>query len=337
MSLPLVSVIIPVYNTEKYIKKCLESIMQQSYDNFEIWLIDDGSSDKSSEICDEYSAKYDFIHTIHKENAGQGVARNVALESCKGEYLAFVDSDDSIEPCYIEKMVNACELNNADMCVCGYVSDSGLRKVPFSPGCRVLDSEKLMESYLTTPDIGGMPWNKLYRKHIFEELRFPPLRANEDAYLMADIIHRAEKTVVIADALYVQYIRAGSTERSGFSERRLCLLTADLHLMEMVNKFYPDLEQSVKAKYARSLKALMQAIVDAGYDKNKELFKELHQKFVDTKKDLTDEQIKKLGFVPYSEKNTAVLFKIYTMKKNTKAMLKKLLLKLKSQMGKGHF
>lgn len=330
MSKPLVSIIIPVFNTERYLAKCIESVLEQTYKEYEIFLIDDGSTDASGELCDSFAEKYPFIHTVHKENEGQGVARNVALDLCRGEYIAFIDSDDSVRPDYIEKMVFACEENMAQLCVCGYISDSGLRKVSFSPRPRTLNSKELMEAYLTTPDIGGAPWNKIYKKSLFEELRFPGLRANEDAYLMADIIRKTSKAIVIADALYVQYIRAGSTERSGFSEKRLCLLTADLHLMDIIDEFYPELKQNGQFKYAKSLKALMQGIVDSGEKQHSELFKELHKKFMLTKQNLDKEQIKRLGVVLDSANSTALLFKGYTLKKNIRGTLKKLLMKVKA-------
>ena len=128
---PLVSIIVPVYNVEFYIQECLESLINQSYKNIEIFLIDDGSTDDSGKICDEYCKKYSFVNVIHKENQGLGMARNTGLDNASGEYVYFLDSDDYIEKDEIEYLMCTIMQNNADVCLTGYKSVNDQKKLLF--------------------------------------------------------------------------------------------------------------------------------------------------------------------------------------------------------------
>ena len=121
---PLISVIVPVYNVENYLPRCLDSIINQTYTNLEILLVDDGATDNSGKLCDEYAQKDNRIRVFHKENGGVSSARNMGLDNATGEYIAFVDSDDYIDKCMYEIMLNSSVQNNADIVVCGYLSQS---------------------------------------------------------------------------------------------------------------------------------------------------------------------------------------------------------------------
>lgn len=122
---PLISIIVPVYNVEQYVDECLKSLLNQSYPNIEIILVDDGSKDKSSIICDEYSSKYSNVHVVHKKNEGLGFARNTGIDNCHGEYLLFIDSDDYVANNYVEKMFNNLVKTQSDACMCGYTAFDG--------------------------------------------------------------------------------------------------------------------------------------------------------------------------------------------------------------------
>ena len=139
MPTPLVSIIVPIYKVESYLRRCLDSVVSQTYTNLEIILVDDGSPDGCPQICDEYASKDSRIIVIHKENGGLSDARNVGLDICKGEYISFVDSDDWINNHYIEKLLSAAETVKADIAVasCKYISDNPLyseRTFPMDPG-----------------------------------------------------------------------------------------------------------------------------------------------------------------------------------------------------------
>ena len=132
-----ISIIVPIYNVEKYLRKCIDSILNQSYDNLQIILVDDGSPDNCPKICDEYLNKDNRIQVIHKSNGGLSSARNAGIKVANGKYIAFIDSDDYIELNMIEKLVNAIEKSNADLCICGirWVNKDGtlFTKVAKSP------------------------------------------------------------------------------------------------------------------------------------------------------------------------------------------------------------
>ena len=130
---PIVSIIVPVYNTEKYLERCIVSLRQQTLNSIEIILIDDGSSDNSGNICDDYASKDDRIKVIHKRNEGQGLARNSGLELSEGKYVLFVDSDDYIETDTCEKLVSIIELENADLCSFGYRIETKEGRIFYEP------------------------------------------------------------------------------------------------------------------------------------------------------------------------------------------------------------
>lgn len=271
MNLPLVSVIIPVFNTEEYLEKCVESIICQTYQQWEIILVDDGSTDGSPAVCDTYGDMYDNIKVIHKKNEGQGIARNIGLEICRGKYVCFVDSDDSVKPDMLERLVRSCEAKSLDICICGYEIDTGIRKVQFCPEPRLLNHESLMKEYILTPDIGGGPCNKIYNRNLFSELRFPALRANEDAYLMPEIFLKCGRAAIISAPLYIQYLRRGSTERSEFTDRKYAIICADAHLKEIIKENYPELYQYVQLRVAESIYNLMFKALDSAKSAKKDM------------------------------------------------------------------
>lgn len=181
MNEELVSIIIPVYNCEKYIRECLDSVVSQNYSNIEVIIIDDESLDKSGVICDEYADKYPFIHVVHQKNAGSGFARNKGLELITGNYYTFVDADDYISRTYVKDMIMVCKKYNAELVECGNVYMLEARNVMRNVDHRVtlLDSlEKIENSY---SEHRNTVWGRLYKKEIFGHIRFSDKRMDEDA------------------------------------------------------------------------------------------------------------------------------------------------------------
>ena len=195
----LVTVVVPVYNVEKYLDECVESIVSQTYANFEIILVDDGSTDLSGEICDKWKAKDDRIKTIHKQNGGLSSARNAGLEAAKGDYISFIDSDDYITVDYLEVLVNALEKENADFTFCdidsprlGDAEHRVTEPIVMSAGqCRDYLINPLSREYV----LMVIACNKLFRRSLFEEHSFVLGRLHEDEFMTNNIIYDINKAV----------------------------------------------------------------------------------------------------------------------------------------------
>ncbi len=249
---PLISVIVPVYNVEKYINKCIDSILAQTYKNLEIILVDDGSPDRCDQICDEYAEKDNRVRVIHKKNEGQAVARNYALEICKGDYIAFVDSDDFIEADMFEVMLNAISQGDYDVAVCGAkfceCKTGRIQSVSYVNRKLSGDASLLIKRYLTGK-VRSVMWDKIYRAELFKTVRFPSLRCREDAYVLPELLGEANGFVEIPDCKYIQNIREGSTEQKAF----------DLGKLEATVAVYEHQREYIKANYPQycSLTELM--------------------------------------------------------------------------------
>lgn len=214
---PLISVIIPIYNTKEYLSKCIESVINQTYKNLEIILVDDGSTDGSEKVCDEYIKKDSRIIVIHKENGGISSARNVGMEVAKGEYIAFVDSDDWIEVQMYEKMQELYWENDADIVICGYRKINDNKIIDFSTGrIKLLYDTELLDTYLTAHDrcmMSQSPCNRLYRRDMIEDIRFDDIPKGEDGAFNAEVMPRAKKAIFIDSAYYNYITRANSLSK----------------------------------------------------------------------------------------------------------------------------
>ncbi len=195
----LVTVIVPVYNVEKYLDECVGSIVSQTYDNLEIILVDDGSTDSSGVLCDKWNEKDDRIRTIHKQNGGLSSARNAGLEVAGGDYISFIDSDDYITVDYLEELVNALEKEDADFTFCDIESprlgDAERRvtePIVMSAGeCRDYLLNPLSREYV----LMVIACNKLYKRTLLEKVRFVPGRLHEDEFMISNIIYDIKKAV----------------------------------------------------------------------------------------------------------------------------------------------
>lgn len=220
-----VTVIVPVYNVEKYLRQCLDSIVNQSYRNLEIILVDDGSPDNCGAICDEYAAKDSRIRVIHQENGGLSAARNAGLDIATGEYIAFVDSDDWVSDVFIETMVSAAEPNSVVMCNFIYWKSEN--------NCSVALDEATVETIGTatfwnrTLGAGCVPytvvWNKLYPRHIFAKCRFFEGLIHEDEEILHHIIDQICQIKTISEPMYFYRRTRTSITGCGFNPRRLDL------------------------------------------------------------------------------------------------------------------
>ena len=207
----LISIIVPVYNVDKYLNKCIDSIVNQTYKNLEIILINDGSTDNSGKICDEYANKDNRIKVIHKANGGISDARNKGLNIAKGEYIAFLDSDDCVEYDYIESLAKYADINT--IVCCGYkrIKEKEV-KVHAIKDILKLNRKYFFNQYLLFElsanskgyinPIGNYMWNKLYPAWVFNNVRFPIGRTFEDIYISMKLFDKINNFVILPYAKY---------------------------------------------------------------------------------------------------------------------------------------
>lgn len=213
---PLISVIVPVYNVEAYLHRCVQSIVKQTYRNLEILLVDDGSTDRSGQICDELGKTDTRLRVIHQENGGLSAARNRGIEEARGAYIAFVDSDDSVDADMYRTMLTKLQEQNADMAVCGYFKwlEEENRIVESGAGLAesVLQGNDMFELLFREELSVWMPvaWNKLYKKELWNNLRYPEGRYHEDEHVIHHLLNRCKTVVIMPERCYVYSVRTGS-------------------------------------------------------------------------------------------------------------------------------
>ena len=222
---PLISVIVPIYNVEQYLDKCINSILNQTYHNLEIILVDDGSPDNCGSICDQYSVMDQRVKVIHKQNGGLSDARNAGLDMANGDFIAFVDSDDTIMPEMMEKLYERIVVDRSDMALCGCkrVNKKGEILLEFFLPDNVLTGFGALEaSYEYNGFLFSLTWNKLYKKHLFQHIRFPVGKYHEDEYTTYLIIDQCSRVSIIRQAFYIYlYQRDDSIMQEAYSVRRL--------------------------------------------------------------------------------------------------------------------
>ena len=243
----LITVIIPVYKVEPYLDRCVQSVIDQTYGNLEIILVDDGSPDGCPAICDAWAEKDDRVRVIHQKNGGLSAARNAGLDCMRGEYVAFVDSDDAVENTYIEKMHGAIKTAETKLALCGVcVIRSDEKPAPVAHDLPpVIDRVSVLRSIGGQSDINilfSVAWNKLYHFSLFSVLRFPVDRIHEDEFIMHHIFHQTPQIAVVPDALYRYYRRDDSI--MGETQRRydLDLERALLDRYRFLYKHYPQID-----------------------------------------------------------------------------------------------
>lgn len=260
----LISVMVPVYNVGPYIENCLESLIHQTYENLEIILVDDGSTDNSLEICKKYEAMDNRIKVIHKENGGLSTARNAGLDAATGDYYSFVDSDDYISTRFYEIMLNVALEHSADIVECDY------NKIPFedvTPENRdsfldvkenrqvsIINNEQALlelfsddlHLYIKTV----VSWSKLYKKETYNNIRFPVSKLNEDEFTTYRVLHNCKKIATIDDVLYGYIKRPNSIMSATLSLKRLDVLDAFDGCIEYFhNHALYELEYRARARF----------------------------------------------------------------------------------------
>ncbi|WP_321826999.1 glycosyltransferase [Maribacter dokdonensis] len=245
-NLPLVSIIVPIYNVESYLPKCLNSIISQSYTKLEIILVNDGSTDGCLTICNNYKEKDARIIVIDKENGGLSDARNKGIDFANGEYLSFVDSDDYIHPKMIETMAQMTISEEADIVICGHykVYDSETTEAIRGDGSiYVYKKEEALKKILEDVDINSFAWDKIYKKELFLNLRYPVGRIFEDTAFTYKVFEKAKKIVQLNNPFYYYLMRENSLSNTRNYKRNYHNFLAFYERFEFVNVNFKELNE----------------------------------------------------------------------------------------------
>ncbi len=237
----LISVIIPVYKVEKYVEKCIQSVINQTYENLQIILVDDGSPDNCGKICDEYAKKDHRIEVIHKSNGGLSDARNKGLEIAKGEYIGFVDSDDYIEADMYEVLYNLLKQYNADVSICNFytVSQGKISVKNADNGINEYNRIEILKEILLDKNIQSYAWNKLYKKELFDEIKYPIGKKYEDIGTTFFLLEKCNKVVVTGKSEYY-YINRQDSIVNNVTE------TTITDYIELIMQRYDYIEENIK-------------------------------------------------------------------------------------------
>jgi glycosyltransferase involved in cell wall biosynthesis len=231
-----VSIIVPVYNVEKHLKPCVNSLLNQTFNDIEIILVNDGSTDNCGALCDSFAEKDSRVKVLHQENLGVSAARNNGVKAASGEYVSFVDSDDLVYGDYVAYLLNLLKNNpDCEFSACGHLVVRGEKKTPNSTftGVRVLNRKEAFFEVLYHGILDISPWGKLYKKEIFNTVSFPLGIRYEDTYAFGDILSVCQKVVFGGDYKYEYIQHENSFVGSGFSPVRLSYIPAAEHLCEM--------------------------------------------------------------------------------------------------------
>lgn len=254
-----ISVIVPVYRMEKYLPACIDSILNQTFTDFELILVDDGSPDRCPEICDEVARRDARVRVIHQANAGLSAARNAGIEVAHGAWLSFVDSDDFLAPDFLATLHDAAVWagGGTDCALCGVqLTDEAGQKIgqPLSVADGVRTGRSILETLCRAPEAPYLvAWNKLYRRDVFQTLRYPVGRQNEDTYLAVELFDTVQTVICVSKPMYFYRQRADSIMHTAVTTRNLDEMWAFEHYFAYfeargLEALMPDAEKKMFAK-----------------------------------------------------------------------------------------
>lgn len=249
---PLISVVVPCYNVEAYLDGTMNSLVNQSYENLEIILVDDGSVDGTAMLCDQWAELDPRIKVVHQENGGLSHARNVGIERSKGEYISFVDSDDAVDLSMMKVLYDLCIKYQAQMSACLW--ENIYEDSIIIPQKKVYEksftTKEAIASALRGKELSCGATGKLYQTSLFDQVRFPLGVTIEDAYIMMELYLQCEKVAFTSRGLYHYYHREGSIMHSGFSDKDFNVIKAHEGNRKIVLDVYPDLKLLVEQRIA---------------------------------------------------------------------------------------
>ena len=302
-----ISIIVPVYNVEKYLKKCIDSIVNQTYKNLEIILVDDGATDRSGEICDELAKLDNRIKVYHKKNGGLSDARNYGVERATGSYVGFVDSDDYIDAEMYEKLYEAITKEDADVAECSFKIIYPDRVELFNDEeyYNVLGEQEYLEEYLKLKKIFGSVWTKLIKSTIAKKIEFPVGKLYEDTYYAYDLIDIVDKYVIMDNPYYNYLMRENSITNAKFNPRIF-------DLIEIVEKFhvnvyrnYPSLKEAADCRKMYAYFSVLNSILLEENFKNNTFYLQIINYFKENYKKLL-----KNKYITRNRKLSIILIKL---------------------------
>lgn len=261
-----ISVIVPVYNVERYLERCLNSIINQTYQNLEIIVVDDGSKDHSGILADKIAQSDARIKVIHKRNGGLSDARNAGLDIATGAFIGFVDSDDYIEPVMYERLFEACKKSNAAIAICGRFQESeesGQRKEMFTCEKTIVSGKEAAKKLLLYDNCDSAAWDKLYSSELFEKMRYPYGVLHEDLNFTIRLLFRCEKVAYIGAPLYHYMVRENSICKQPFTSRRFDLYNQASLCREYVNIICPELSKAADYFVFRNARGVLISAADS--------------------------------------------------------------------------
>lgn len=300
-----ISIIVPIYKVEQYLNRCVDSIINQTYQNLEIFLVDDGSPDKCGVICDNYAEKDNRIKVIHKLNGGLSDARNVALDLVSGDYVMFVDSDDWIEPNTCENLIELLNRFDADIISFGMteIYQSGKKKSKLANNPGLITPSYGIQCMISFNDfVGNFAWNKIYKRALFSGIRYPKGMLYEDQGTTYKIFHKAKKIYLSDKVLYYYWQRNDSITGNWFLPEAIkARIKLWLERLEFLKEHYPELVQFQTAQLLGDIRI---GLIKLRQDPDYNSFKDFAEKF-------SKEYHPDISVLPRYSRKLKLLYKIY--------------------------
>lgn len=267
----LVSIIVPVYNVESYLKKCVDSLLSQSYENVEIILVDDGSSDSSGGICDNYGNYDNRIVVIHQQNRGIAAARNTGLRYVKGNIITFVDSDDFVSSDYVSALVSLMNLSNADISIVGfYTYCDGVIGVPLPDNSIIMTPLQAIKA-LASENLRCSVWGCAFKKNLFQDIKFPIFKIAEDFAIWWKLISKSKIVAYNSHPHYYYRYNPQSLMNAKISNRVMDIIPAHEEFSSFLKQNHPDILSSLNARLTRYCVAFIYRMLNEDYEEMKDI------------------------------------------------------------------